>query len=128
MLRRWQGELPGVGPAYNVSLDMLRGIAIQKPPSSSPRKESNDEDVEEEEMRWKYYPANKLSMDPAQRFAALFKQKEQWELEDLEPYLDHLVKNSGSTTAEILMHYTTTSPSPKKGRDGKNAKLYSIKC
>lgn len=116
-----------MGPAYQTSLETLRGVAIRVE-DSSPRKQKEGDRDDKEVRLWKYFPADKLPISAEQRFQALFAAREQWSLEDLEPYLDGLVKDTGLSQAEILLLYTTHILSPKKTKDGMTAKLYSAKC
>lgn len=132
---RWQSELPGVGSAYQTSLDMLRGVAIPVDASNSPRKsatplkERSDEGgIDQNESGnhyWKYFPASKLPRQPELRFPALFDVTDQWTLADLEPYLDDLVLETSLTQAELLLQYTSSSPGLNK--DGNAVKVYSLK-
>lgn len=125
-LLRWQSGLPGVGSKYQTSLGLLRGIAIPVVPSSTLRKStsssrSSPEDKDESEKLWRYLPADKLSFEPEERLNTLFGIQEQWTVEDLEPYLDGLMMETGLSQAEILLQYTTSAV----GEDG--FKLYSLK-
>lgn len=58
---------------------------------------------------------------------AVFAVQEQWALEDLAPYLESLVIETGLTQAEIVLQYTTSTQSTAVGLDGKTYKLYSLK-
>jgi len=129
---RWQSELPGVGRLYKTSLEMLRGVAIPVDSYSSlsrkpyKRNATKKGQMEEQKNRlWKYFPSDKLPMEPEKRFQILFATRKQWALEDLSPYLDGLVKETGLSQAEILIQYTTTTQG--NDGDGKLVKLYCLK-
>ena len=131
---RWQSELPGVGKRYQTSLEMLRGIAIPVVPSSTPRKSSSNTSPsntnstgEEADQLWRYLPADKLPFQPEERLQALFAIREQWALEDLAPYMEGLMIETGLSQAELLLQYTAQSHSATVGEDGKTFKLYSLK-
>ena len=64
MLNQWQREIPGVGDAYKVSTDMLRGVALLQ--------------VTNDGRYWQYLPEDKLPVVPEQRLETLFEIQEQW--------------------------------------------------
>ena len=108
---------------------MLRGVAIPVVPSSTPRKSSisNSPGNNTREPLWRYLPADKLPFHPEERLHAVFAVREQWALEDLAPYLESLVIETGLTQAELMLQYTTSTHSTTVGSDGKTFKLYSLK-
>lgn len=124
-----------MGSVYQTSLDMLRGVAIPVDASNTPRKAqllnssdnpaSSDAGDSHSGNFWKYFSANKLPLQPEERFQALFKVKGQWTLKELEPYLESLVQETNLTQAELLLQYTTNNPGVDK--DGKATKVYSFK-
>ena len=93
LFAQWQSELPGVGTLYQVQTDMLFGVAVCT--------DNGDARV------WQYLPSEKLPNDPLVCFHALFAVKERWLLRELEPYLDHMLDSSPTTSqAELLLRYT----------------------
>ena len=119
---RWQSELPGVGDAYQVSVDdMLRGLAVHR---------MNDADGE---RFWKYMPAelimctddDETAMTVEQRtslaFDTLFGWKERWLLGELQPYLDVIVDATSTTQANLLIQYTKVT---EEDFNGATVKLY----
>jgi Sister chromatid cohesion protein Dcc1 len=121
---RWQSELPGVGNDYQTNLDMLRGVAIPVEGSPTKQKHYQDDDDPQEPQLWKYFPADKLSLKPEERFQALFDIREEWFSEDLEPYILGLVEESGLSMTKLLMNHTTSTTGSKNGTMGK---LYRLK-
>ena len=69
-LSRWQTELPGVGDEYQVSTDMLRGLAIchtQNVQNDDDEEEEDDEEDNKNSIRerfWMYLPANQIMHSP----------------------------------------------------------------
>lgn len=53
----------------------------------------------------KYFPERDLPYDPKRRFERLFKEKEEWTLIELEPYIENLEDRNNSKT-ELLLKYT----------------------
>ena len=109
---------------------MLRGVAIRLTSSSSPHSKSSTspgKNYTDDEPFWQYLPADKLPYHPEERLQAVFAIRAQWSLEELAPYLESLVIETGLTQAEILLQYTTSVQSSTVGEDGKTFKLYSLK-
>lgn len=82
--------MPGVGDAYQVSLDMLPGVALRCMAST----------------KWKYFPEEKLPTDLAMRFEVLFDERGKWTMEDLKPYLKRMATEELSE-ADLLLKYTS---------------------
>ncbi len=49
------------------------------------------------------FAARELPLDPAARFAALFRRRPRWEQAELEPYLAALVSGATGSTVETLL-------------------------
>ncbi|GAX20276.1 hypothetical protein FisN_6Hh227 [Fistulifera solaris] len=89
-LTRWQSQTPGVGDAYRVSFDMLRGLAVHRG------------------TLWKYLPADQImttggSVEDA--FTLLFEWKDCWELDELQPYLDAMVDATAISQGDLVLQY-----------------------
>jgi hypothetical protein len=112
-LSRWQSELPGVGHVYQVSSDMLRGLAVDIVADGGGGGGDGDERF------FKYLPCEKLPVDSAVRFQRLFQEKPVWQLPELAPYLVGLADSLSQ--AELLLCYTTIATA----NDG--SKVYSKK-
>lgn len=148
----WQSELPGVGPIYQVSRTMLRGVAICTGDSSC--SSSIDEEMSthdnnnhpsttattslSSDREWYYLPVESMSMDAQKCFDALFHIKDRYAMYELEPYLQHLIDilpdssngNSAATTSssamtELLLRYTKLTS--LVGYDGKPRTFYERK-
>mmetsp|Transcript_20518 Transcript_20518/g.30100 ORF Transcript_20518/g.30100 Transcript_20518/m.30100 type:complete len:553 (-) Transcript_20518:178-1836(-) len=113
-LSEWQRLIPGVGDVYMPKLEWLRGIALEvkkgettlNPYSTTElTKISSNDDNENDAMYLKYFPENRLSIDPPKRFQRLFAEREKWTLQDLEPYISKLADKVGITQAELLLKY-----------------------
>jgi hypothetical protein len=117
-LSRWQSELPGVGHVYQVSFDMLRGLAVDIVADGGDGDGGDGGDGSDERF-FKYLPCEKLPLDSAVRIQRLFQEKETWQLPELEPYLVGLADSLSQ--AELLLCYTTIGTAP----DG--SKVYSKK-
>ena len=103
-LARWQSQLPGVGSSYQVSTDMLRGLAVSS--SSS----------EGDERFWKYMPAEDiLKTEVEEAFETLFSWKDQWLMDELQPYLDAIVDAGEVTQADLLIQFTKVVVEEFKG-------------
>ena len=103
-LARWQSQLPGVGSAYQVSTDMLRGLAVSS--SSS----------EGDERFWKYMPAEEiLKTEVEEAFETLFSWKDQWLMDELQPYLDAIVDAGEVAQADLLIQFTKVVVEEFKG-------------
>jgi hypothetical protein len=113
-LSRWQSELPGVGRAYQVSCDMLRGLAVDIAADGDDGGGGGDN-----ERFFKYLPCEKLPLDSALRIQRLFQEKDVWQLPELEPYLVGLADSLSQ--AELLLCYTTI------GTADDGSKVYSKK-
>jgi hypothetical protein len=116
-LSRWQSELPGVGRAYQVSCDMLRGLAVDIV-GLADVDGGGDGDGGNERF-FKYLPCEKLPLDSAVRIQRLFQEKDVWQLPELEPYLVGLADSLSQ--AELLLCYTTI------GTADDGSKVYSKK-
>jgi hypothetical protein len=98
------------------SLDLLRGIAlkIKQPLLSKNRSSHGNPDATQnfdDQMDFLlYFPERSLPLDTKRRFEKMFAFREEWTLEELEPYIKCLVskqKIDGSLTqAELLLKYT----------------------
>ena len=88
LLAQWQGDMPGVGDSYQVSLDMLSGVALRC----------------EDSKKWKYFSEDKLPTDLEKRFEVLFEEREKWTLDDLKPYVQRLATSELSETDLLLRH------------------------
>ena len=104
LLQQWQREMPGVGDIYQVSLEMLSGVALYCDLTK----------------KWKYFPEQGLSTDVSKRFDALFEEREKWTLDELRPYLQRLLTEDVSET-DLLLKYTRPITEQV---DGKPTKLY----
>lgn len=115
---------------------MLRGVAIQVDNDSMSPKANRrnnvvammdvDDDGSEQRRYWKYFPADKLSWNPEERFQALFQIRDEWTLDELEPYLERLMEETHLSQAELLLQYTASQGKTVK-EDGSPTKLYSMK-
>jgi Sister chromatid cohesion protein Dcc1 len=115
-LLKWQAAMPGIGSRYVVHSKMLRGIAIDMVTTSTSRQEKEEEEGEDHPQPYlQYLPADHLPPEPAKRFEALFAVREQWMVDELEPYLETLVEDSGMTLTEILIQYATSCDDEKTG-------------
>jgi hypothetical protein len=88
-LTRWQSQTPGVGDAYRVSFDMLRGLAVHRG------------------TLWKYLPADQImtSGSVEDAFGLLFEWKDCWELDELQPYLDAMVDATAISQGDLVLQY-----------------------
>jgi Sister chromatid cohesion protein Dcc1 len=122
----WQSELPGVGPTYQVSRTMLRGVAICSGDIHTDEEHNVDlgyHTSASSGRKWHYFPVESMSMDAQKCFDALFQIKHRYTMEELEPYLQHLIdtlpshdtnndhssSNTSSSSAavtELLLRYT----------------------
>lgn len=89
-LEKWQSDTPGVGPLYQVSMNMLAGVAL---PTGTNKE-------------WKYFPQDKLPVDPAERFDTLFQEREKWTERDITPYLTRIVQDT--SMADLLVRHCRT--------------------
>ncbi|XP_065905943.1 sister chromatid cohesion protein DCC1-like isoform X2 [Dysidea avara] len=103
----WKQSVPD---GMNTSMDYLRGLALWDLNSMPP-------------AIW-HFPAYDLPEDPTARFNKLFKVRERWAQEDLEPYIRDLETPTQSLNA-LLLKFTRTSTN-HKGQKLYNAK-HSIK-
>lgn len=113
----WQSELPGVGPTYQVSRTMLRGVAIC----------TGDSHIDDEHnvdlgyhpsitnassgRQWHYFPVESMSMDAQKCFDALFQIKHRYTMDELEPYLQHLIDSLPSHDTNNNSHSSSTTSS-----------------
>ena len=123
-VNEWHRGMPGVGKSFEPSIDILGGVALHHEssshmsdlsssvftnnPSSMTRIKSEKGNTKEEIIKsLKYFPERKLPLDPKSRFQSLFREKEQWLSQELDPYMERLVGDeSGTTKAELLLKYT----------------------
>ena len=118
LFTRWQSELPGVGPLYQVSHTMLRGVAICTGDSyiddTDTQNVDNASTTSSSGRQWHYLPVESMSMDAQKCFDALFQIKERYTMDELEPYLQHLIDTLPSKDTNNDSHNrssTTTSSS-----------------
>ena len=104
-MARWQAALPGVGSLYQVSLDMLRGVAVPV--------------VINQEPYLKYFAVQDVPSDADAGFAALFDIKEKWTSEELAPYMEVWSSDSNSQSS-LLLQYTKVVTE----EDGNPVKIY----
>ena len=120
-MARWQTDLPGVGDTYEVSTDMLRGLAIPQ------------EENETGERFWMYLPADQiielgnpkdatisvndetLKERTARAFEYLFESRDKWTLDELQPYLDVITDTTAISQADLLLQYTSPVTEEYKG-------------
>ena len=131
----WQRLMPCVGDLSKPSVNLLAGVALQRAKEElSPavlraladKSNSGDDnadktdgseeaDDDEKDVYLTYLPEHRLSTAPEKRFDVLFKEKEGWTLDELEPYVKRLVEEAGSTIEEMLMkHSLSTEEDGKK--------------
>ena len=113
--------MPGVGDVYEPTLDLLKGVAIQKSKSElksstlatlSLTSDATNRELNGLELKFlKYFPAKALPCHLQQRFDALFEEQSRWKIEDLVPYFDEF--GSTSTIEKIFLRYTRTFPDEK---------------
>ena len=89
LVAQWQREMPGAGETYQVSLEMLSGVALKCNSGT----------------QWKYFPEEKLPADLANRFEALFMEKEKWTMDEMKPYVQRLT-TAELSEADLLLKYT----------------------
>jgi len=130
----WQRLMPCVGESSKPSLDLLSGVALQRTREDlSPAviralgdKSNNDEGGDDATGKrdgsedagdinkakyLTYLPMHRLSTVPEKRFEVLFKEKESWTLDEIKPYVNHLIVEAGSTSSieEVLMKHTLST-------------------
>ena len=131
----WQRLMPCVGDLSKPSVDLLAGVALQRAKEElSPavlraladKSNSGDDnadkadgseeaDDDKKDLYLTYLPEHRLSTAPEKRFDVLFKEKEGWTLDEIEPYVMRLVEEAGSTIEEMLMkHSLSTEEDGKK--------------
>jgi hypothetical protein len=103
LLARWQSQIPGVGDAYQVSIRMLKGLAVVS-------------DGEQERF-WKYLPADQILQqgEPDKAFEALFEWKEKWLLDEMQPYLDVIMDATAVPRDDLLVRYTKMTTEDYQG-------------
>jgi hypothetical protein len=137
----WQSELPGVGPIYEVSRTMLRGVAVCTGDSCMDVEMSTNDNPSiastASDREWHYLPVELMSMDGQKCFDALFHIKDRFTMYELEPYLQHLIDtlpNSNgnnvstalsSSMTELLLRYTKLTT--QVGLDGETRTFYERK-
>ncbi len=134
----WQRLMPCVGDSSKPNVDLLAGVALQRAKDElSPavlraladKSNSGDDNADKtdgseeagddkKDVYLTYLPEHRLSAVPEKRFDVLFKEKEGWTLDDIEPYVKRLVEEAGSTIEEMLMKHTLSTE-----EDGK--KIYT---
>jgi Sister chromatid cohesion protein Dcc1 len=121
----WQSELPGKGAIYQVQRTMLRGVAVSTGFQLADM-DDFEKDTLNSERFWHFLPVESISTDPTQCFTTLFALKERWCMYELEPYLDHLVEASFTTTssAELLLRHSNLI---REDHDGAARTLYQTK-
>ena len=111
--------MPGVGKAFEPSVEILTGVALHKEVSyqsinltSSDTKATVKSTKNKDDYLVKclqYFPESKLPFDAKTRFNALFREKKQWQFHELEPYIECLVGDeSNITKADLLLKFTLT--------------------
>ena len=125
----WQRLMPCVGDSSKPSADLLAGVALQRAKDElSPavlraladKSNSGDDGAdktdgseeagdEEKDVYLTYLPEHRLSTVPEKRFDVLFKEKDCWTLDEIEPYVKRLVEEAGSTIEEMLMKHTLST-------------------
>lgn len=107
-LAEWHKLVPGVGDTSRPNTNILlhAGVALRtsKLITSNAGDGGDNEVVERDHLV--YFPEGKLPMEPEERFRKIFRKRERWSKEDLEPYVTKLAKELGTTVAEILMKHT----------------------
>jgi Sister chromatid cohesion protein Dcc1 len=93
---------------YKVDVSFLRGLAIAVGVEDG-------ESTTEGERCWKYLAADQLPPEPTAYFVALFDAKSAWVLRDLQPYLDHLVDDTGIPQADLLLRFTKFTTMEENG-------------
>jgi Sister chromatid cohesion protein Dcc1 len=124
LIFQWQMKMPGIGDAYEVSTVMLSGLAIPVENSSSNRqsdKNSNNSSTSAQVV-YQYIPVSGLSSDPVSALSQLWKVKDEWTMEQLQPYLHKLELDTGVPCAELLLQHTRTI---SKQVDGETIKFYT---
>ena len=96
--------MPGVGEKFRPSLNLLKGVVLQY--NETPKKLEQKGIENKEDTYLKYIPESKISMNISKRFEVLFQVKDQWSLEELEPYVKPLVKSMNVTISELLLKHT----------------------
>lgn len=84
---------------------MLRGLAISITKEEAITKMA--ETATDDEVFWKYMPAESLPQDACDGIKELFRHKPKWTRDELEPYVARYVNiESGGTTLDLLLRYT----------------------
>ena len=100
LVKEWQARVPGVGKDYHLGGDdvhaFLKGVAI----------------FQKEDETWHYLPADKLAKSPEERLNQLFRAKDFWTNDELEPYLVPLTTKMDRV---LLKHARTTSQEEADG-------------
>jgi len=96
LCKEWQAKVPGA--SQQISLDMLKGVAIRISGSTG--------------TTWEYMPSEKLAKDPKERLRQLFTLRKKWSKVDLLTYLKPLL---GSNVDEFLANSTTTISDNRDG-------------
>lgn len=107
LVSQWQREMPGVGSEYQVSVDMLSGVAL----------------LDSTCGKWSYLAEQELSNNLVTRFEILFSKRAKWTLEELQPYVQRFTTDELSE-ADLLLKHTNIITEQV---DGKPTKLYVSK-
>jgi len=120
-LQEWHNRMPGVGPMFEPPLEtlLIHGIAyiykdkkdIQELNQSIfakksigniiPSTENPSQETQQEEQYFKYFPESKLSFQPRQRLQSCFEEKDEWTLQELEPYIHPILKLMVSSMSDV---------------------------
>ena len=105
-MNEWNDSLP-----YGINADktMLKGHLI---------------DIYEKRMHenvWYIFEEKELSLNPKQRFKTLFARKDEWNMEEITPYLATLVKSGHSVDKLLLRNARMVR---RKDDDGKEKRIY----
>jgi hypothetical protein len=110
----WQSKIPGVGNLYQVQAEMLHGLAVQL--------------CSDSEKSWKFLPVDKMPLEASKCFEIMFKTKEFWHMDELEPYLEHMADATTSdgpqSPGNLLLRFTKIV---QDDRHGISVKMYAKK-
>lgn len=94
------------------SAELLKGIALQEVQGSTTATKTSTSDVDDDDHEdptaiiLSYFPERNLPLDIEQRLSKIFAFREEWTLQDLEPYIQRFVTEGSRTQAELLLRYT----------------------
>jgi len=66
-----------------------------------PSTENPSQETQQEEQYFKYFPESKLSFQPRQRLQSCFEEKDEWTLQELEPYIHPILKLMVSSMSDV---------------------------